>query len=98
MKAWLKVLLVGLALFGLGTIATVEGWNIHRQRVPGHDVPNFSSWLVDAIGQLGPLLVASDSDVGQRLGALGIFIAAIGLVAAAFATWVMLSEVSERMG
>ncbi len=53
---------------------------------------DFSS---DAIGRLGPLLVGSDSDVDQRLGALGIFIAAIGLVAAAFATWVMLSEASE---
>jgi hypothetical protein len=97
MKAWLKILLCGLGLFVVGTIATDEGWTIHRQSVPGHDVPNFSALLIDAIGRLGPLLVGSDSDLGQRLGALGIILAAIGLVTAAFATWALLREASERM-
>jgi len=96
-KPWLKILLGALGLFGTGTIAIVEGWSIHRQTAPGHDVQNFSPWLIDAIGRLGPLLVGSDSDFGQRLGALDIFVSAIGLVMAGFATWAMLAVASERM-
>jgi len=98
MKFLLKILLAGMGLFVIGTIAAAEGWTMHRQGAPGHDVPNFSPWLIDAIGRLGPLLVGSDSDLGQRVGALGIISAAIGLVTTAFATWAMLSEASERMG
>ena len=97
MRYLLKFLLSGMGLCVVGTIATAEGWTIHRQSAPGHDVPNFSAWLVDAIGRLGPLLVGSDSDLGQRLGALGIILATIGGVTAALAIWAMLSEASERM-
>ena len=68
---------------------------MHRDSAPGGDVPNFTSWLIDAIGRLGPLLVGSDSDLGQRLGAIGIVLAAIGLLITALATWVIIAEWSD---
>src|SRR5437899_12069131 len=82
MKNLPKVLLLCFGLFAVGIGSTVGGWIIHRQSVPGGDVPNFSLWLVDAVGRVGPLLVSSDSDLGQRLGLVGIMVAAIWLTAA----------------
>jgi len=84
MKDLTKILLLCLGLFVAGIGTTVEGWTIHRQSVPGGDVPNFSLWLVDAVGRVGPLLVSRDSDLGQRLGAIGIIVAAIGMSAGLF--------------
>ena len=71
MKNLPKVLLLCFGLFAVGIGSTVGGWIIHRQSVPGGDVPNFSLWLVDAVGRVGPLLVSSDSNFGQRLGSVG---------------------------
>ena len=81
MKNLPKVLLLCFGLFAVGIGSTVGGWIIHRQSVPGGDVPNFSLWLVDAVGRVGPLLVSSDSNFGQRLGSVGIIVAAIGMTA-----------------
>jgi hypothetical protein len=83
-------------LFAAGAVLTWAGWSAYAQSAPGHDVPGYSQWLLQTIGDVGPLLVGSRSDLGQRLGAAGVILAAIGLATTAVSVWIVLGGDSDE--
>jgi len=52
--------------------------------------------LVETIGDVGPLLVGAHSDFGQRVGAAGVILAAIGFTATGFSGWLFLASFSSE--
>jgi hypothetical protein len=91
-----KILLVGFGLLAVGTGVTAVGWNMYRHSLPGGDVPTFSSWLVNAIGDLLTLTLPG-SDLGQQIAAVGVILAAIGSGIAAFGIWLFLAELGHMI-